>query len=87
MLVTLSRLDKLAALRCVLKARGMLTGTVSSYTAAVLAGAQPQLEAAVPEGDDEDNDDGTVHGPKSLSDIELAPTARMYFFVFWKFSL
>ncbi|KAJ6455051.1 hypothetical protein C8R45DRAFT_1188795 [Mycena sanguinolenta] len=76
MLVTLSRLDKLAALRCVLRARGMLTGTVSSYTATVLAGAQPQLEAVVPEADDEDNYDGTVHGPKSLSDIELAPTAQ-----------
>ncbi|KAJ6494335.1 hypothetical protein C8R45DRAFT_1135098 [Mycena sanguinolenta] len=76
MLVTLSRLDKLAALRCLLKARGMLVGTVSSYTAAVLAGAQPQVEAAAPVEDDENNDDGTVHGPKSLSDIELAPTTQ-----------
>ncbi|KAJ6561324.1 hypothetical protein B0H10DRAFT_1820370 [Mycena sp. CBHHK59/15] len=41
MLLTLQRLDKLAALKCVLQVRGMLTGTVSSYTASVLAGGSP----------------------------------------------
>ncbi|KAF8203408.1 hypothetical protein K438DRAFT_1964892 [Mycena galopus ATCC 62051] len=78
MLVTLTRLDKLAALRMTLKLRGMLVGTVSSYTRGVLDGEQPQLAAAAPAPDDEDddNDDGTVHGPKSLSDIELAHTLQ-----------
>ncbi|KAF8139321.1 hypothetical protein K438DRAFT_1785789 [Mycena galopus ATCC 62051] len=78
MLVILTRLDKLAALRTTLKLRGMLVGTASSYTRAVLAGEQPQLAAAVlvPADDDEDSDDGTVHGPRSLSDIELARTRQ-----------
>jgi hypothetical protein len=53
----------------------MLSGTALSYTRAVLDGEQPQLAAAVPvPAEDEDNDDGTVHGPRSLSDIELAHT-------------
>ncbi|KAJ7024440.1 hypothetical protein C8F04DRAFT_1213064 [Mycena alexandri] len=78
MLVVLTRLDKLAALKITLRLRGMLSGTASSYTHAVLAGEQPQLVAAAPApaDDEEDNDDGTVHGPKSLSDIELAPTRQ-----------
>ncbi|KAJ7602026.1 hypothetical protein B0H17DRAFT_1342371 [Mycena rosella] len=77
MLGTLVRLDKLAALKCVLTERGMMTGTTSSYTAQVLAGEQPQVAAAAAAAalaDDEDDEDGTVHGPRSLSDIELAPT-------------
>lgn len=80
MLVTLTRLDKLAALKCAFKLRGMMTGTTSSYTAEVLAGGQPQMTAAaaVNDEDDEEGDDGIVHGPKSLSDIELAPTARTF---------
>ena len=57
-------------------------GTTSSYTLRVLAGEQPQVATAAaraaPALDDEDDDDGTVHGPKSLSDIQMAPTARMY---------
>ncbi|KAJ7195388.1 hypothetical protein GGX14DRAFT_575707 [Mycena pura] len=61
--------------------RGMLTGTTSSYTARVLAGEQPQVApaaaCAAPALDDEDDDDGTVHGPKYLSDIQMAPTARI----------
>ncbi|KAJ7197611.1 hypothetical protein GGX14DRAFT_574087 [Mycena pura] len=80
MLVTLQRLDKIAAFKSAVAERGMLTGTTSSYTARVLAGEQPQIAAAAacaaPALDDEDNDDGTVHGPKSPSDIQMAPTAQ-----------
>ncbi|KAJ7241483.1 hypothetical protein B0H12DRAFT_1236970 [Mycena haematopus] len=79
MLVTLVRLDKLAALKALLTVRGMLTGTASSYTARVLAGEQPQIEAATAAAalvNDEDDDDGTVHGPRSLADVELAPTPQ-----------
>ncbi|KAJ7219449.1 hypothetical protein GGX14DRAFT_533211 [Mycena pura] len=82
MLVTLTRLDKLAAARRDFTTRGMMTGTASSYTAMVLAGLQPQVEAAdaaaalAAEKDDEDDEDGVVHGPRSLSDIELAPTPQ-----------
>ncbi|KAJ7627285.1 hypothetical protein FB45DRAFT_979682 [Roridomyces roridus] len=81
MLVTISRLDKIAiaALKSLFTARGMLLGTTSWYTAQVLAGEQPQIAsvAAAAAAHDEDNDDGTVHGPKFLSVTELAPTPRM----------
>ncbi|KAJ7752437.1 hypothetical protein DFH07DRAFT_868822 [Mycena maculata] len=78
MLVMLTRLDKLAALKAAFRVRGMLTGTASSCMAMVLAGEQPQVVAAKAAVvvDNEDDDDGTVRGSKSLSDIELAPTAR-----------
>ncbi|KAJ6630400.1 hypothetical protein B0H10DRAFT_2160321 [Mycena sp. CBHHK59/15] len=82
MLVTLSRLDKLAAARCEFASRGMMTGTTSSYTAMVLAGDQPQVTAmqaaanVAADKEDIDDDDRVVHGPRSLSDIELAPMAR-----------
>ncbi|KAJ7084139.1 hypothetical protein C8R44DRAFT_903496 [Mycena epipterygia] len=70
MLVTLTRLDKLAVLKCAFRLRGMMTGTTSSYTAEVLAAV------AVNDEDDKEGDDGLMHGPKSLSDIQLAPTAQ-----------
>ncbi|KAF8140679.1 hypothetical protein K438DRAFT_1995789 [Mycena galopus ATCC 62051] len=78
MLRTLARLDKLAALKVVLTLRGMMTGTSSSYTRQVLAGEQPQLDAIEVAAalDDDEDDDGVVHGPKSLSDIQLAPTPQ-----------
>ncbi|KAJ7312556.1 hypothetical protein DFH08DRAFT_918007 [Mycena albidolilacea] len=78
MLVTLQRLDKMAAHKSELAARGMTIGTTSSYTASVLAGNQPQVAAAAAAAalDDDEDDDGMVHGPKSLSDIKLAPTSQ-----------
>ncbi|KAJ6609298.1 hypothetical protein B0H10DRAFT_2166369 [Mycena sp. CBHHK59/15] len=82
MLVTLSRLDKLAVARHEFASRGMMTGTTSSYTAMVLAGDQPQVTAVqaaanvAADKEDIDDDDGVVHGPRSLLDIELAPTAQ-----------
>ncbi|KAF7354560.1 hypothetical protein MSAN_01369100 [Mycena sanguinolenta] len=68
MLVTLTRLDKLAAARRLFTFRGMMTGTTSSYTAQVAAGFQPQTTAAaaaaaVEAEADEDDDDGVFHGP------------------------
>ncbi|KAJ7234268.1 hypothetical protein C8J57DRAFT_1453129 [Mycena rebaudengoi] len=78
MLVTLTRLDKLAAASHEFTIRGMMTGTTSSYTAMVLAGQQPQVAAvtaaAEKDQENEDNDDGVMHGPRSLSDIELSAT-------------
>ncbi|KAJ6611651.1 hypothetical protein B0H10DRAFT_2177573 [Mycena sp. CBHHK59/15] len=82
MLVTLTRLDKLVAAHCDFTICGMMTGTASSYTAMVLAGLQPQVEAVetaaalAAEKDDGEDDYGVVHGPRSLSDIELAPTRQ-----------
>ncbi|KAJ6490015.1 hypothetical protein C8R45DRAFT_1138948, partial [Mycena sanguinolenta] len=82
MLVTLTRLDKLAAALRLFTLRGMMTGTTSSYTARVAAGFQPQVTAATTaaaveaEADDDDDDDGVVHGPRSLSDVEVAATPQ-----------
>ncbi|KAJ7162408.1 hypothetical protein C8R46DRAFT_1283311 [Mycena filopes] len=72
MLTTISRLDKMAASSISFRARGMMVGTTSSYTAMVLDGAEPQVAAAAAVNDDDDNDDLDInHGPKSLSSIEL----------------
>ncbi|KAJ7263092.1 hypothetical protein C8J57DRAFT_1019271, partial [Mycena rebaudengoi] len=77
MLVTLCRLDKMAASFRAFWARGMLVGTASSYTAMVLNGGQPQIIAAAAiAGDDDDDQDTAVPGPKSLSSIELAVTPQ-----------
>ncbi|KAF7334105.1 hypothetical protein MVEN_02316300 [Mycena venus] len=82
MLVTITRLDKLAAARHEFRTHGMMTGTTSSYTGMVLAGHQPQVEAVQAAAElaatkeDNDDDDGVVHGPRTLSDIELTPTLQ-----------
>ncbi|KAJ7224045.1 hypothetical protein GGX14DRAFT_648209 [Mycena pura] len=84
MLVMLQRLDKLVAFKSAVSERGMLTETTSSYTAQVLAGERPQLVAAATATavDDENDDDGMVHGPNhrvgSHSTIELSPPERGY---------
>jgi hypothetical protein len=76
MLTTISRLDKMAASVVSYTARGMMVGTSSSYAAMVLAGYQPQIEAAaVINGDDDDDEELVDHGPKSLSSMELARKA------------
>ncbi|KAJ7833381.1 hypothetical protein B0H13DRAFT_2240376 [Mycena leptocephala] len=80
MLVTLSRLDKLAAANREFTSRGMRTGTTSLYTAMVLAGYQPQVAAVQAAAEaaaakEDNDDDGVVHGPRSLLDVELALTA------------
>ncbi|KAJ6610445.1 hypothetical protein B0H10DRAFT_2166043 [Mycena sp. CBHHK59/15] len=75
MLVTISCLDKMAAFLLLFCVRGMMVSTISSYTAMVLAGNQPQVAAAaiINGNDDKDGkDDHVNHGPRSLSLIELA---------------
>jgi hypothetical protein len=76
MLQTISRLDKLAAARCVFTKHGMMEGSTSFYTAMVLRGEQPQplLDPTDDDQDNEDHDLGPVSGPKVLSSIELAKT-------------
>ncbi|KAJ7204092.1 hypothetical protein GGX14DRAFT_369056 [Mycena pura] len=77
MLVTLCRLDKMAASFRAYWGRGMMVGTTSSYTAMVLDGGQPQVVAAAIITGEQDNDEDTaVPGPKSLSSIELASTRQ-----------
>ncbi|KAJ7802886.1 hypothetical protein B0H14DRAFT_3884342 [Mycena olivaceomarginata] len=60
MLVTLQRLDKMAA-------HNVLAGNQPQVAAAAAAAAAL---------DDDEDDNGMVHGPKSLSDIKLAPTSQ-----------
>lgn len=81
MVTTVSRLDKLAALRRVFRNRGMLEGTLSQYTSAVISGTLPQiLPYGAPKDNEnndyhDDNDDnGPLPGPKSLAQVTLAST-------------
>ena len=74
MLQTISRLDKLAAIRCVFTKLGMMEGSTTSYMAMVLRGEHPQ-PLVDPEDDDQFNEEkdlGPVSGPKVLSSIALA---------------
>ncbi|KAJ7719182.1 hypothetical protein DFH07DRAFT_872339 [Mycena maculata] len=68
MLTTISRLDKMAAAAVSFRARGMMVGTTSSYTAMVAA-------AAIINADDDEDEINVNHGPKSLSSVELGHTA------------
>ncbi|KAI0004338.1 hypothetical protein BJV74DRAFT_876020 [Russula compacta] len=79
MLVTIARLDKLALARRVFYQLRMMEGTTSLYSAMIRWGELPQPKALADgnrSDDDDDNDVGPVHGPKSLSSIELARTAE-----------
>jgi hypothetical protein len=73
MLLTNSRLDKLASAGRIFSRFGMMEGTASSYTAMILRGEYPQLRTM--EDNNNDDDIGPVAGPKSMSSIELAHTA------------
>jgi hypothetical protein len=77
MLRTISRLEQLASARRAFYQLGMMEGTTASYTATILRGELPQPKASANggNGNDDDDDIGAVHGPKSLSSIELAHTA------------
>jgi hypothetical protein len=59
---------------------GMMNGTTASYTAMILRGEQPQPRVVAAVDEDDDNDNGPVSGPKSLSSVELAHTAGMFYF-------
>ncbi|KAH9994306.1 hypothetical protein BJV74DRAFT_877659 [Russula compacta] len=76
MLRTIRRLDKLAAARRAHTELGMMHGTTTSYTAMILRGEQPQPRVPAAVDEDEDDDNGPVSGPKSLSSVELARTAE-----------
>ncbi|KAF7338931.1 hypothetical protein MVEN_01969200 [Mycena venus] len=77
MLRTLTRLDRLAALRTIFHSQGMMAGSTASYVLRTLRGELP--EPPPPSEEDEDDDGGDSPGPKSLSSIELARTAQRSF--------
>ena len=79
MLVTILRLEKLTMIRQVFSQVGMMEGTTSSYTAMILRGELPQPMAS---NDNDDNDDnmGPVHGPRTLSSVELSRSAGLFLF-------
>ena len=79
MLVTISRLEKLSSARRVFSRVGMMEGMTSSYMAMILRGELPQPRAN-DDGDNKDDDTGPVHGPKTLSSIELAHKAGLFLF-------
>jgi hypothetical protein len=82
MLLTNSRMDKLAAAWQEFRKLGMMDGTMAGYTAMILGGGQPQPRDSAPESiDDEDDDNGPALGPKSLSSIELARMPRKSRFI------
>jgi hypothetical protein len=79
MLVTISRLDKLASASQVFSWLGMMEGTTSSYTAMILHSELPQPKDSKDGDEDGDDNAGLAHGPKSLSSIELAHTPGLFF--------
>ncbi|KAH9983602.1 hypothetical protein BJV74DRAFT_878857 [Russula compacta] len=74
MLVTNSRLDKLASAGHIFSQLGMMEGMAPLYTAIILRGESPQPRTM--EDKDDDDDVGPVSGPKSLSSIKLAQTVE-----------
>jgi hypothetical protein len=91
MVRTLTRLDKLRALRRVFKQRGMLVGTVAEYMAYQFAGTLPPIRPAsgasvdaidsLDNDHDDRNDAEPVSSPKSETEIWLAArhrTSRIY---------
>lgn len=70
MLVTNTRLEMMAAATRAFTQLGMMDGTTALYTAMILDGGQPVPRPAVE--DDEEEDNGPVAGPRSMSSIELA---------------
>jgi hypothetical protein len=83
MVTSISRLDKLAALRRVFCNRGMLKGTLSQYALAVIAGISPRILPYGAPNDNEgvssatgnDEDGGPLPGPKTLAQVTLAVTS------------
>ncbi|KAF8149984.1 hypothetical protein B0H34DRAFT_785236 [Crassisporium funariophilum] len=74
MLRTLSRLDKIAAVRRQFERWGMMVGSAVSYMAMLLAGGAPEPQVVAPQEAEEDDDLGPVSGPKVLSSVKLART-------------
>ncbi|KAI0289302.1 hypothetical protein BC826DRAFT_1092819 [Russula brevipes] len=84
MVTTISRLDKLSALRRVFRNRGMLEGTPSQYALAVVTGTlppvlpygTPNVDENISDDGDCDGDDsgGPLPGPKTLAQVTLALT-------------
>ncbi|KAH9974842.1 hypothetical protein BJV74DRAFT_879675 [Russula compacta] len=70
MLQTLCRLDKLATARQAFLELGMMDGTTAGYAAMIQAGREPQPRAV--EAMDEDDDNGPIAGPKTLSSVILS---------------
>lgn len=75
MLRTLSRLDKLAALRSSFTQRGMMEGSTSSYTDMILRGGFAEARNKDEDEEEEEPEIGPVSGPKDMSFVELARTA------------
>ena len=82
MLLTISRIDKLAAALQIYTELGRMDGSTSSYTAMIQRGEQPQSRQVAANNEEDDDDNGPAPGPKSLSSIELARRPGMPICVF-----
>lgn len=71
------RMDKMASARRAFAEQGMMKGTTAAYTAMILRGEQPVIEASLNEEDKDLKDIGPVSGPKVLSSVHLAATRGM----------
>src|ERR1700728_4395118 len=88
MIMTITRLDKLTALRRVFRQRGMLVGSVADYMTQQFIGETPPIlpwggvadSSDASDSDDEDSDDiEPVAGPQASTNVWLASRHRMYY--------
>jgi hypothetical protein len=91
MIKTISRQDKLDALRHVFENRGMLEGTMSHYISEVMAGNPPMIRPYGQDNkesdDDNDDDGGPLSGPTTLAQVTLAEVPGKHIVHYVKFSI
>lgn len=75
MVQSITRLDKLKAMRSRIAERNMMVGSTYTYVSGIMAGEIPE---EAPEADEEDLDDdsdlGPASGPRTMSSVHLART-------------
>jgi hypothetical protein len=93
MIKSISRQDKLDALRHVFENRGMLEGTMSHYVSEVMADNPPiirpygQNNESNEDGDANDDDGGPLSGPMTLAQVTLAVVPGKHVVHYVKFSI
>src|ERR1700722_3836684 len=88
MMLTITRLDKLVALRCVFMQQGMLVGNVADYMAREFSGNPPpimpwnstslDLDDTLDSDGDSGDDVEPILGPRAKTNIWLASRHRMF---------
>lgn len=84
MVQSITRLDKLKAMRYRISGRNMMVGSTYTYVSGMIAGEIPEeAPEAVEEDVDDDSDLGPVSGPRTMSSVHLARTAGVYTIFFY----